>query len=224
MIEKKLQEQLNNISLCSLADSWKLIYTFLHDPVQTYKRCARGGRQPTTVYNNDHPEGFQSTSIHFLPKGLTFKPFWVRSLKLSVLPQIYFVTSFICGSKAKRVRVAFLPSMNHNISKSKIIAADEVYLKSKTGVSKICCNLCILPSGWQRDFWKKKIFQQNIALDGKKSEKTSSKIKKYLEPPFCTIQNQGNDNKTWTFHFTSMRFCAEFKQWCSRPIQPSNKY
>ena len=30
----------------------------------------------------------------------------------------------------------------------------------------------------------------------KKSEKTSSKIKKYLEPPFCTIQNQGNDNKT----------------------------
>ena len=97
-------------------------------PVQTYKRCAKGGRQPTTVYNNDPPEVFQSTSIHFLPKGLTFKQFWAGTLKLSVLPQIYFVTSFICGSKAKRVRVAFLPSMNHNIAKSKMNVADEVYL------------------------------------------------------------------------------------------------
>ena len=52
-------------------------------PVQTYKRCAKGGRPPTTVHNNDPPEGFQSTSIHFLPKGLTFKQFWAGTKRLA---------------------------------------------------------------------------------------------------------------------------------------------
>ena len=40
-----------------------------------YKRCARGGKQSTTVHNNDHPEGFQSTiQIDPLsPEGLNFQ-------------------------------------------------------------------------------------------------------------------------------------------------------